>query len=119
MTRTTNSVPRHRRRKRLLKKAKGFYGDRKNHLRQTKDAVMKALAYNYVHRKDKKGDFRSLWINRIGVAAKINGISYSKLMHGLKRAGCLLNRKMLADLAIRDPRAFEQVVGSAKQALAS
>lgn len=118
MTRATNSVARHRRRKRLMKLAKGFVGDRKNHLRLTKDAVMKAMAFNYEHRKQNKRNFRQLWITRIGVASKINGISYSKLMFGLKKAGCILDRKMLADMAVRDPNSFAAVVGHAKAALA-
>lgn len=117
MTRATNSVARHRRKKRLMKLAKGFVGDRKNHIRLTKDAVMKALAFNYEHRKQNKRNFRQLWITRIGVASKINGISYSKFMFGLKKAGCLLDRKMLADMAIRDPSSFAAVVGQAKAAL--
>jgi large subunit ribosomal protein L20 len=117
MVRVTNAVAAHRRKKRLLKQAKGFVGDRKNHLRLTTCAVMSAMAYNYDHRKRKKRDFRRLWTIRLGVAAKINGISYSKLIHGLKKAGCLLNRKMLSDMAIRDPQGFAFVAGAAKQAL--
>lgn len=117
MVRATNAVASHRRKKRLFKRAKGFVGDRKNHLRLTQDAVMRALAYNYRHRKLKKREFRSLWIMRIGAAAKIHGVSYSKLMHGLKIARCELNRKMLADMAIRDPNSFAAVVGFAKEAL--
>lgn len=117
MVRVTNALSAHRRRKRLLKLAKGFWGDRKNHLRLTGDAVMKSLAYNYIHRKKKKSDFRSLWITRLGVASKINGISYSKLIHGLQKAGCELNRKMLSDMAIRDPNSFTAVVEQAKAAL--
>jgi large subunit ribosomal protein L20 len=119
MTRVTCAVASRKRRKRILKLAKGFYGDRKNHIRLTKDAVMKALAYNYIHRKKKKADFRKLWIIRINVAAKINGISYSKLMNGLKKAKCFINRKVLADLAISDPKAFSEVVNKAKKALAT
>lgn len=118
MVRTTNSVPSHRRKKRLRKLAKGFVGDRKNHLRLTSDTVMKALSYKYVHRKHKKRDFRSLWITRIGVAAKIHGMSYSRFIDGLKKAGCELNRKVLADLAVVDPSGFAAVVGHAKAALA-
>jgi large subunit ribosomal protein L20 len=118
MVRITNAVAANRRKRRLLKLAKGFWGDRKNHLRMTKDAVMRALAYNYRHRKAKKRDFRSLWITRIGIAAKINGISYSKLIFGLKKSGCELDRKMLADMAVRDPQSFAVVVGQAKAALA-
>ncbi len=119
MVRITNSVAARRRSKKLLKRCKGFYGDRKNHLKLSKDALMSALAFNYKHRKLRKRDFRSLWITRIGVAAKINGLSYSRLIDGLKRIGCALNRKVLAELAIQDPTAFTAIVGSAKQGLAT
>jgi large subunit ribosomal protein L20 len=118
MVRATNSVASHRRKKRILKKAKGFFGDRKNHLRMTKEAVMRAMAYSYRHRKEKKRNFRCLWITRIGAAAKIHGISYSKLIHGLQKAGCALDRKILADMAVRDPEGFAAVVTRAKQAIA-
>ena len=118
MKRVTNAVASRRRKKRLYKRAKGFIGDRKNHLRLTAGAVMRALAFNYRHRKHNKRNFRRLWITRIGIAAKINGMSYSKLMHGLKVAGCELNRKVLADMAIRDPEGFAAVVLVAKGALA-
>jgi large subunit ribosomal protein L20 len=117
MVRITNSVAARRRTKKLLKRCKGFYGDRKNHLKLSKDALMSALAFNYKHRKLRKRDFRSLWITRIGVAAKINGLSYSRLIDGLKRSGCGINRKVLAELAIRDPGAFTAIVGTAKQGL--
>lgn len=119
MVRVTNAVATHRRKKRLHKRAKGFWGDRKNHLRLTITAVMRALAYNYQHRKQNKRNFRSLWIQRIGAAAKINGISYSKFMHGLKLAQCDLDRKVLADMAVRDPDSFASVAERAKAALAS
>lgn len=118
MVRVTNAVASHRRKKRLHKRAKGFVGDRKNHLRLTQDAVLRALAYNYRHRKQRKREFRSLWIARIGAAAKIHGISYSKFIHGLIKARCELDRKMLADLAVRDPQSFTAVVARAKEALA-
>ncbi len=118
MVRATNAVATHRRKKRLLKRAKGFWGDRKNHLKMTKDAVMRALAFNYVHRKQKKRDFRRLWITRISAASKIHGISYSKLIHGLKKSRCELDRKMLASMAISDPDSFKEVVSRAKEALA-
>ncbi len=117
MVRITNSVAALRRTKKLLKRCKGFYGDRKNHLKLSKDALMSALAFNYKHRKLRKRDFRSLWITRIGVAAKINGMSYSRLIDGLKRAGCELNRKVLSELAIRDPSAFAMIAGTAKKGL--
>lgn len=119
MTRVTSAVARKKRKKRLFKQAKGFYGDRKNHARLTKDAVMKAMAFNYHHRKIKKRDFRKLWIVRISAAAKINGMSYSRLMDGLKKANCLINRKVLAQLAMDEPSAFTSFVEKAKTALAS
>lgn len=119
MVRATNSVASRRSNRRIRKLAKGYWGDRKNHLRLSSDAVMRAMAFNYRHRKQKKHDFRSLWIMRLGVAAKIHGISYSKFIHGLKKAHCELNRKMLADLAIRDPGSFAEVVTRAKEALVS
>ncbi len=118
MARVTNAVAAHKARKRLMKQAKGFYGDRKNHLRLTKDAVMSAMAFNTKHRKKRKSDFRQLWIMRLGVGAKIHGLSYSKFISGLKRAGCLLDRKILSDMAIRDPEGFALVVSKAKAALA-
>jgi len=119
MTRVTNAVAAHRKKKRVLKSAKGFVGDRKNHIRLTYDAVLSAMAFNYRHRKERKRDFRSLWTMRIGVASKIHGISYSKMMHGLKKAGCSLNRKMLSEMAIHDPHSFAHVVDTAKKALVS
>lgn len=118
MTRASNSVARHRKRKRLMKLAKGFVGDRKNHLRLTKDAVMSALAFSTRHRKLRKRDFRRIWITRIGVGAKINGLSYSKMINGLQKSGCNLNRKMLSEMAIHDPESFALVASEAKNALA-
>lgn len=119
MVRITNSVARHKKRKRLMKRAKGFFGDRKNHLRLTKDAVMKALAYAYRDRKLKKRSMRCLWTVRINAAARMQGMSYSKLMNGLQKAGITLNRKVLADLAVNDTEAFKGVTQEAKKALAS
>ena len=118
MVRVTKAVASRKRRKRILKRAKGFWGDRKNHIRLSKDAIMKAMAFNYIHRKKKKGDFRRLWIMRINVAARINGISYSQLIRGLTKAECLLDRKMLSQMAIQDPKGFADVADTAKQALA-
>ncbi len=118
MVRVTNAVASHRRKKRLHKRAKGFVGDRKNHLRLTQEAVLRAMAFNYIHRKQKKRDFRRLWIIRISAAAKINGISYSKFINGLKKARCELDRKVLAELALFDPAGFAAVASHAKQALA-
>lgn len=118
MVRATNAVASHRRKKRLFKRAKGFVGDRKNHLRLTSDAVMRALAYNYRHRKLRKRDFRSLWIMRISAAAKMNGISYSKFIYGLKKAQCELDRKILSEMAIHDPLGFAAVASRVKEVLA-
>ncbi len=115
--RIKKSVASRRRRKRLLKLAKGFVGDRKNHIRLTKDAVMKALAFNYEHRKHKKRQFRRLWITRIGVGARLNGLSYSKFMNGLIKAKCTIDRKALADLAVEDPKTFSDIANVAKSAL--
>ena len=117
MVRITNAVAARARTKKLLKRCKGFYGDRKNHIKLSKDALMSALSNNYKHRKLRKRDFRSLWIIRIGVAAKINGISYSKLINGLKKTGCEINRKWLSELAISDPAAFGTIAAQAKQGL--
>lgn len=119
MVRNTNAVTSRRRTKKLLKRCKGFYGDRKNHLKLSKDALLSALSFNYKHRKLRKRDFRSLWITRIGVAAKTNGLSYSKLMNGLKKMGCDMNRKVLSELAINDPSAFSTIAGAAKKQLAA
>ena len=119
MVRVRNQVASRRRRKRLLKRAKGFFGDRKNHVRLTADAVMKAMAFSTAHRRKRKGDFRRLWIIRIGIAAKSQGISYSKFINGLLRADCKINRKMLSDMAIQDPKGFTAVADMAKQSLAS
>ncbi|MCI5052920.1 MAG: 50S ribosomal protein L20 [Simkaniaceae bacterium] len=118
MVRATCAVARKKRKKRLFKRAKGFWGDRKNHIRLTLDAVMKAMAFATEHRKKKKSDFRQLWIQRIGVAAKMNGLSYSRLIDGLTKAGCKIDRKMLSELAVNDPKAFAAVAQTAKSALA-
>ncbi len=118
MVRVTCAPARNKKKKRLFKAAKGFVGDRKNHVRQTKSAVMRAMAFNYRDRKKKKGQFRSIWIQRIGVAAKINGLSYSRLIDGLNKAGCLLDRKVLAHMAVFDPEGFAAVANTAKSALA-
>lgn len=117
MVRVTGSVASRRRRKRLLKQAKGFWGDRKNHVRQAKSAVMRAMAFNYMHRKDRKNDFRSLWIMRLNVAARSHGLSYSRLMDGLNKANVTLNRKMLSEIAIHNPDGFREIATVAKQAL--
>ncbi|WP_108624433.1 50S ribosomal protein L20 [Candidatus Similichlamydia epinepheli] len=118
MVRVTNAVASKRRKKKLRKAAKGFWGDRKNHLRVTKNAVMKAEAYATEHRKLRKRDFRSLWIVRIGIASRICGLSYSCMMFGLRKMGCELDRKLLSEMAIHDWSAFAQLAAKAKAALA-
>ncbi len=117
MVRVTNAVARHRKTKRLYKRAKGFVGDRKNHIRLTYDAVLSAMAFNYRHRKERKRNFRKIWTTRLSVAAKINGISYSKFIHGLKKVGCALNRKVLSEMSIKDPASFAHVASAAKNGL--
>lgn len=115
--RTTCAVASRRRRKRILRRAKGFWGDRKRHIRQARDAVMKAMAFSSEHRRKKKGDFRRLWITRLSVASKIHGLSYSRLICGLGRAEVLINRKMLSEMAIKDPAGFAAVAEEAKKGL--
>ena len=117
MVRVTNSVPRKRSKKRLLKQAKGFFGDRSNHFRIAKNVLMKAWANAFNGRKKKKSDFRAIWIQRINAACRSYGISYSKFIDGLTKANIEIDRKNLARLAIEDERAFEAVVVAAKKAL--
>ena len=106
------------RHKKILKQAKGYYGAKHYRFRNANQAVLKSLSYAYVGRKDKKSDFRKLWITRINAAARMNDISYSKLMHGLKLAGVDINRKMLSEMAISDPEGFAKLVAVAKEKLA-
>lgn len=106
-----------KRRNKMLKAAKGYWGAKSKHFKMAKQAVMKSGNYAYIGRKQKKRDFRSLWITRISAQAKVNGINYSQLMHGLKKAGIDLNRKMLAELAVYDKDAFADIVEKAKSAL--
>ena len=105
------------RRKRTLKSAKGYYGAKHLLFKTAKQQVMKSYMYAYRDRRQKKRDFRRLWITRINAAARMNGISYSVLMNGLKKAGVEVNRKMLADLAVHDAAAFTALVEQAKKAL--
>jgi large subunit ribosomal protein L20 len=100
----------------ILKQAKGFYGMRSRGHRIAKQAVDKALNFAYTGRKDRKGDFRKLWITRINAAARDNGMSYSAFMHGLKLAGSILDRKILADMAVNDPEAFKALAETARKA---
>jgi large subunit ribosomal protein L20 len=110
MPRSQNKVASHRRRKKLLQKAKGFWGTRKNVLTVAKHHIDKAGQHAYRHRKTKKREFRQLWITRINAAARINGISYSKLIDLLNKKEVIINRKVLADLAVSNPDAFAQIV---------
>ena len=114
MPRVKRGVTAHARHKKILKLAKGFRGRRKNVFRIAKQAVMKAGQYAYRDRRTRKRVFRQLWIARINAAARLNGLSYSRLMGGLKKADVQLNRKMLAQLAVADPASFTTVVGAAK-----
>jgi large subunit ribosomal protein L20 len=116
MPRSTHRVPSRNRRKKIIKAAKGFYGRRKSNLRLAKEAVDHAGQYAYVGRKDKKGAFRSLWILRINAASREAGLSYSRLIAGLKKAAIELDRKVLADLAMSDAAAFGRLVEVAKAA---
>ena len=105
------------RRKKVLKAARGYWGAKSKHFKMAKQAVMKSGNYAFVGRKQKKRDFRKLWITRISAQAKVCGMNYSTFMNGLKKAGITMNRKMLADLAVNDKEAFALVVETAKAAL--
>jgi large subunit ribosomal protein L20 len=117
MPRAKRGNKRLERRKKILKLAKGYRGTKSKLYRSAKESVERGLNFAYTGRKLKKRDFRSLWIVRIGAAARLNGINYSQLMHGLKLAGVDLDRKVLADLAVNQPEAFAAVAGEAKNAL--
>ncbi len=117
MPRATNAPASRKRRKRTLAKAKGFRGFRSTHFRYAKDAVRKAMLYAYRDRKVRKRTFRNLWVQRINAAARAVGITYSRLMEGLKHAGIEIDRKVLSDLAIRDEAAFAALAAQAKAAL--
>ncbi|GLY10226.1 50S ribosomal protein L20 [Pseudobacillus badius] len=117
MPRVKGGTVTRRRRKKVLKLAKGFFGAKHRLYKVANQQVMKSLQYAYRDRRQKKRDFRKLWITRINAAARMNGLSYSRLMHGLKLAGIEVNRKMLADLAVNDLPAFNQLAESAKAQL--
>ena len=114
MPRVKTGSKRRQKRKKILKLAKGYRGGRKNLRRTAMDAIDKALNYAYAHRRTRKRQFRRLWIARINAAARIHGMSYSKLIHGLNQAGVELNRKVLADLEVNDETAFAEIVSIAK-----
>ncbi|NLZ46730.1 MAG: 50S ribosomal protein L20 [Clostridiales bacterium] len=114
MARVKGGMATKNRRNRVLKLAKGYRGAKSKQFRTAKQAVMKSLSYAYTGRKLRKRDFRRLWIARINAASRINGLSYSRFMNGLRKANIQINRKMLADLAISDAKAFAQLVDTAK-----
>ena len=117
MARVKGAMMTRKRRNRVLKAAKGYWGSKSKHFKMAKQAVMKSGNYAYIGRKQKKRDFRSLWITRISAQAKVCGMNYSQLMHGLKLAGVNLNRKMLAEIAVSDKEAFAAIAEQAKAAL--
>ena len=116
MARIKGATMTRKRRNKVLKLAKGYYGSKHSLFKTAKQAVMKSGQYAYIGRKQKKRDFRSLWITRISAACKLNGMNYSTFMHGLKVAGIEINRKMLSELAISDPAAFTKLVEISKKA---
>lgn len=115
--RIKRSVNALKKRRKIFRLSKGYFGNKSKSYRIAREAVMKSLNYAYIGRKLRKRDMRSLWIARINAAAKINGLSYSKFMHGLKIAGITLNRKVLADIAVNDAQAFAALAEKAKAAL--
>ena len=117
MARVKGAMMTRKRRKKVIKLAKGYWGNKKNHFKVANQQVMKSLRYAYVGRKLKKRDFRKLWISRISAACKQNDINYSRFMNGLKKAGIELNRKSLSEMAINEPAAFAAGVEKAKAAL--
>ena len=117
MARVKGAMMTRKRRNKVLKLAKGYWGAKSKHFKMAKQAVMKSGNYAFVGRKLKKRDFRSLWITRISAQAKVNGMNYSTFMHGLKVAGIDLNRKMLAEIAVSDKEAFAAIAAQAKAAL--
>ncbi|WP_201352090.1 MULTISPECIES: 50S ribosomal protein L20 [Hydrogenimonas] len=118
MPRVKTGVVRRRRHKKILKLAKGFYSGRRKHFRKAKEQVERSLVYAYRDRKQKKREFRKLWIIRINAACRLNDMNYSTFMHGLKKAGIELDRKILADMAMNNPAAFAKIVEQSKAALA-
>jgi len=117
MARVKGAIMTRKRRKKVLKLAKGYYGSKSRLFKTAKQAVMKSGQYAYIGRKQRKRDFRRLWITRINAAAKMNGMNYSTLINGLKRANVTLNRKMLSEIAIADPTGFTALAEQAKAAL--
>ena len=118
MARIKGGLNARKKHKKVLKMAKGYYGARSKQYRTAKQAVMRAMAHSFAGRKQTKRDFRRLWITRINAAARINGMSYSRFMHGLKLSGVNINRKMLSEIAIHDAKAFTKLAQTAKSAIA-
>ena len=118
MARIKGAMMTRKRRKKILGLAKGYWGSKSKHFKMANQAVMKSGNYAYIGRKQRKRDFRSLWITRISAACKLNGMNYSTFMHGLKLAGIEMNRKMLSEMAIHEPAAFTALTEQAKAALA-
>ena len=116
MARVKGAMMTRKRRNKTLKLAKGYWGNKSRHFKMANEQVMKSLTYAYVGRKQKKRNFRQLWITRISAACKMNGMNYSNFMHGLKLAGVEINRKMLAEMAVNDAAAFTQLTEIAKKA---
>ena len=119
MPRATNAVARRKRRKKVLDRAKGYYGRKHSSYRLANEQVMRSDAYAYRDRRNRKRDFRRLWITRINAAARLEGMSYSELIHGLDQAGVEVNRKMLADIAVNDREAFRRFVELAREGAAA
>jgi large subunit ribosomal protein L20 len=115
--RVKTGIVRRRRHKKILKMAKGFYSGRRKHFRKAKEQIERSLVYAFRDRKQKKRDFRKLWIVRINAGCRLNGISYSRFINGLKKANIELDRKILADLAMNNPETFTKIVEAAKAAL--
>lgn len=117
MARVKGALATRKRRKKILKLAKGYWGAKSKHFKMAKEAVMKSGNYAYIGRRQKKRDFRRLWITRINAACRMNGITYSAFINGLKKANISLNRKMLSEIAVEDEKAFQELVNQAKSAL--
>ncbi len=118
MARVKGAMMTRKRRKKILKLAKGYYGSKHKLFKTANEQVMKSLKYAYIGRKQRKRDFRRLWITRISAQAKVNGLNYSRFMYGLKKAGIELNRKMLAEIAVNDKATFAKLAEQAKAAIA-
>ena len=116
MARVKTAIITRKKHKKILKRAKGYYGAKHYRFRMAKQAVVKSGMYAYVGRKDRKSNFRKLWISRINAAARMNGITYNNLINGLKKSNVVINRKMLAEIAVSDPKAFTEIAEIAKKA---